>query len=187
MSSSAPNYDITAAISSVNWTQCRSPLTLTGPPRRGLVYSYLAIFRQCGSTWLRQDQIISEADRRSGKAMNKHKQGLDVCPSAVEVGGFKPEPYLNRAETYLLLGKKKRAIAALDRGLRVDSGDQKLLKARGEFGRRKPRVISTLPRGHLVNRVLGRLRRLAWMKIARGAQSQTLDQRRSPAALPSIR
>ena len=89
-------------------------------------------------------------------------------PSAIEVSGFKPGPYLSRAETYLLLGDKERAIAALDRGLRVNPEDPRLLKARGEFGWRESRAVATLPRGHLVNRSLGRLR---WLMRPGAARS----------------
>ena len=138
-----------------------------------LLYTYVTMISEPGSTCLREDQII-EAGRRSDQATRKHEQALDVCPIAIEVGGFKPESYLSRAQTYVMLGKKRRAIAALDRGLRVEPEDPRLLKARAVFGWRKPRIVSALARGHVVNRVLGRLRTLASAKIPRGAQSEIL-------------
>lgn len=96
-----------------------------------------------------------------------------MSKSSSEVSEFRPKPYLCRAETYLLIGKKEAAIAALDRGLRIDPEDQELLKARGEFGWRKTRFVSTLPRGHFINRVVGRLRTLGQSKIGSGAISRT--------------
>ena len=91
----------------------------------------------------------------------KYQEGLDLCKTGVELSEFDGEPYLYLAKTYLLFGRKKLAIEALDRGLQVDPDGERLLKMRGEFGWRRPTAISSLPRGHVLNRVAGRLRGLA--------------------------
>ena len=91
----------------------------------------------------------------------QYQQGLDLCKTGVKLSEFEGEPYLYLAKTYELFGKKKLAIEALDRGLQVDPEGKRLLKMRGEFGWRQPTVVSSLPRGHVVNRVAGGLRALA--------------------------
>ena len=91
----------------------------------------------------------------------KYQQGLDLCKKGVELSEFDGEAYLYLGKTYLLFGQKKSAIEELDRGLQIDPEGRRLLKTRGEIGWRRPTVLSFLPRGHVVNRVAGRLRSLA--------------------------
>ena len=90
----------------------------------------------------------------------KYQQGLDLCKTGVTLSEFDGEPYLYLAKTYMLFGRKKPAIDALDRGLRVDPQHRKLLEMRCEFGWRKPLAVPSLSRGHFLNRVAGELRTL---------------------------
>ena len=85
---------------------------------------------------------------------------MDLCKTGVELSEFDGESHLYLAKTYLLFGQKKLAIEELDRGLQIDPEGRRLLKTRGELGWRRPTVLSFLPRGHVVNRVAGRLRSL---------------------------
>lgn len=90
----------------------------------------------------------------------EYEQGLDLCKIGVVVSEFEGEPYLVLAKTYMLFGRKKPALNALESGLEVDPEDERLLKMRREFGWRRPIAMSSLPRGHFVNRVSGELKTL---------------------------
>jgi len=94
----------------------------------------------------------------------QYQKGLELCKIGVEVSEFEAEPYLYLARTYMLFGRKKPAIDALDRGLRVDPENAKLVQMRREFGWRQSTALSSLPRGHFVNRVSGELRTLVVRK-----------------------
>ena len=91
----------------------------------------------------------------------EYQEGLDLCKIGVEVSEFEVESYLYLAKTYMLFGRRKPAIDALERGLRVDPEDEKLARMRSEFGWRRSTAVSSLPRGHFVNRLSGELRTLA--------------------------
>ena len=95
------------------------------------------------------------------KRERKYQEGLDLCKIGVGLNEFDGEPWLYLAKTYMLFGRRKPAIGALDRGLQLDPEGRDLLKMRSEFGWRRPPVMSALPRGHTINRVAGGLRSLA--------------------------
>ena len=134
---------------------CRSGDWVTGLPQLRYVAKYRSTDEQLPGVF------YSHLGYGLANHERKYKQGLDLCKIGVELSEFEGEPYLYLAKTYILFGKKKLAIRALDRGLRVDPEDKRLLKVRGELGWRRPAVVSSLPRGHVVNRVAGGLRSLA--------------------------
>lgn len=88
----------------------------------------------------------------------QYKYGLDLCKTGVRISDFEGETHLYLARTYMLLGSKKQAIAALDRGLRVNPNNPWLLQMRAEFGWRRAPLVASLARNHVVNRTYGELR-----------------------------
>jgi tetratricopeptide (TPR) repeat protein len=84
------------------------------------------------------------------------KEGLEICLKALSYEPRNPHIYLNLAHLYLLADSKKKAIDAIDRGLRISRDHRWLLRLREEMGVRKSPPIPFLPRGSAVNAKLGR-------------------------------
>lgn len=108
----------------------------------GLYYSYLG-------------HALARCERR-------HAEALALCEHAVRLGFFEPENFMNLAWVRLLAGDRRGALDAIDAGLALDAQHAALRELSERFGRRRPPVLSFLPREHALNRKLGRWRH-AWM------------------------
>ena len=84
--------------------------------------------------------------------------GLRYCRAGVDRETWQAENHLNLARTYLLAGKTKRAITALDNGLAVDPTHAAMVVLRLSLGVRRPPTFSFLDRSHPLNRITGRIR-----------------------------
>ena len=98
------------------------------------------------------------------KFKNKRREGLALCEHAVKMEFYQPDNQLNLARTQLLNGNRKRALEAVDRGLKIDSDHAELLALKAEMGSRRPPVLGFLDRGNFLNVFLGRLRHSASSK-----------------------
>jgi len=92
------------------------------------------------------------------KFKNKRREGLALCEHAVKVEFYQPENQLNLARTLLLNGNRKRAIEAVDRGLKIDGDHEELLEFKREMGSRRLPVFGFLHRDNFLNVFFGRLR-----------------------------
>jgi tetratricopeptide (TPR) repeat protein len=86
------------------------------------------------------------------------ERGLGLCREALRADAGCAEIYLNLARVLMTHGRKAEAIRYLKRGLMVDPHDVGLIHEWRQLGMRRPPVLPFLPRRHLCNRVLGRLR-----------------------------
>jgi predicted Zn-dependent protease len=86
------------------------------------------------------------------------REGLRLCRRALRMGASEPEIHLNLARLYLEVDRRAESVRVLDQGLAIEPENTALLVLRHQLGRRRSRVLQFLPRGHLVNRALGRLR-----------------------------
>lgn len=86
------------------------------------------------------------------------REGLALCEHAVRQEFFVGENYANLARVWLLLGRKRRAVEVVEKGLRVEGSCTALLILRHELGCRRPPPLRFLPRRHPLNRVLGHIR-----------------------------
>lgn len=85
-------------------------------------------------------------------------EALRLCRLSVKRNAFQPDNYLNLARTCLLRGRRRLAVQALNRGLRVSPGHPELLELRLDLGRRRPPVVPLLHRNNVLNIYLGKLR-----------------------------
>lgn len=92
------------------------------------------------------------------KFKNKRREGLALCEHAVKIEFYQPDNQLNLARTHLLNGNRKRALEAIERGLKIDREHHELLELKQELGSRRPPVLGFLDRGNFLNVFLGRLR-----------------------------
>jgi len=98
-------------------------------------------------------------------------QAVRLCRYACRQDDDDAEPYMQLAHVLLLAEARNKAIAALDRGLKVRPDDPGLSSLRSELGRRRPPVLGFLPRAHAVNRWLGRLRHQLQSPVATDARA----------------
>ena len=104
----------------------------------GLYYSYLGL-------------ALARCQRR-------HSEGIELCERAVSLGFFDPENFLNLAWARMLAGDRRGALDAVERGLKLESRHAALKELAQRLGRRRPPVLSFLPREHPLNRRLGQWR-----------------------------
>ncbi|RIL05085.1 MAG: hypothetical protein DCC71_11710 [Proteobacteria bacterium] len=86
------------------------------------------------------------------------ERGLGLCREALRADGSCAEIYLNLARVLMSHGRKAEGIRYLKRGLMVDPRDAGLIQEWRRLGVRRPPVLRFLPRRHLVNRCLGKVR-----------------------------
>ncbi len=84
------------------------------------------------------------------------KEGLELCLKAVGSDRRNPHIYWSLSQLYMLSGSRKKAIEALEVGLRVAPDHRGLLKLRDDLGVRRPPPIRFLSRDSLVNVKLGK-------------------------------
>ena len=85
-------------------------------------------------------------------------EGLRLCRRAVEIELYQPENHYYLAATYLLAGDRRSAIDALEQGLQVDATHAGLKELMADLGRRRSPMLPFLPRRHVLNRWLGKVR-----------------------------
>ena len=88
----------------------------------------------------------------------QHKRGLELCRRAIDLDFYRAETYVLLAKTHLLLGDRRAAFDTLGRGLQIDPTDSELMTLRRKLGERKQPILRFLPRNHILNRTLGKLR-----------------------------
>lgn len=91
-------------------------------------------------------------------AEKRFKEGEELCQLAIRKEFYHPDYYLNIGKLYLASRDKKRAIWAFRKGLEVDRSDPGLRAAMSSFGARSRPAIGLLPRKHMVNKTLGKIR-----------------------------
>lgn len=89
----------------------------------------------------------------------RFERALELCRSASKEEFFNPDVYTNLARVHLAFGFRAEAIRYLRRALMLDPAHEATLREMSRLGVRMPPVLGFLPRGHLVNRWLGLLRR----------------------------
>lgn len=101
---------------------------------------------------------LAIADRR-------FDQGVELGRSALRQEFFNPDLYLNLARIHLSFGFKSEALRYLRRGRMIDPGNDQIQTLLEELGTRRRQILRFLPRGHVLNRWLGRAR-ARWMPDA---------------------
>ena len=82
---------------------------------------------------------------------------VELARAAVRQEFYNPELYVNLSRIYLAFEFKPEAIRFLRRALMVDPENDDVQRKLADLGIRRRPPIRFLPRGHLLNRLLGRL------------------------------
>jgi len=88
----------------------------------------------------------------------KFKPAIDLCKRAIELQFYNVDHYANLARVYVAAGNRKKAIEAVEQGLKPHPEDETLLKVRKQLGVRAKPPVPFLDRAHPINVTLGQAR-----------------------------
>jgi len=88
----------------------------------------------------------------------KFKPAIDLCKLAIELQFYNADHYANLARVYVAAGNRKKAIDAVEQGLKSHAADETLLAVRRQLGVRAKPPIPFLDRDHPINVTLGQAR-----------------------------
>ena len=88
-----------------------------------------------------------------------NNNGLLLCRDAASNEVFEGEVFLNLACAEWACGNRKRAVDAIRHGVKIDADHEQLNRACAKLDCRKKCCFGFLPRGHKLNRFVGRLLR----------------------------
>ncbi len=117
-----------------------------------------SMFRELVESGCRDPKVLSLGGYLVATEEGDVKTGLGWCERAIEIAFYDPEMYVNLARLHERTGWKTQAAQVLRKGLRMDPGNEKLLSEIRRVSPRTPDAISLLPRDHVVNRTIGKLR-----------------------------
>jgi tetratricopeptide (TPR) repeat protein len=86
------------------------------------------------------------------------RQGVELCEKAAARDSFDAVLQLNLGKAYRHVGRTTKALAAFERGLRLDSTNLRLSIEKSRLDRRARPFVPGLGRDHPLNRSLGRLK-----------------------------
>jgi Tfp pilus assembly protein PilF len=116
------------------------------------------VFRQLINEGCRDPKVLSYGGLLVATEEGDVKTGLAWCERAVEMAFYDPQMYVNLARLHERTGWKTQAAQVLRKGLRIDPDNEKLLVEINRVSPRTPDVIPALPRDHVINRTLGKMR-----------------------------
>jgi predicted Zn-dependent protease len=99
-------------------------------------------------------------------AEQKWAEAEKLCHSAMRMNRRHAQLYLNLAEVYVAADRKQDAADILARGLHFAPHDIRLKMALDRLALRRPPILNFLPRRHVINRNLGRIRHQALQVLA---------------------
>ena len=88
----------------------------------------------------------------------KFKPAIDLCKRAIELQFYNVDHYVNLARVYVAAGNRKKAIEAVEQGLKLHAEDETLLEVRKQLGVRAKPPVPFLDRAHPINVTLGQAR-----------------------------
>jgi len=87
----------------------------------------------------------------------EYDEALSLSVWAAKKEFYNPDIYLNIGKICLLMGRKDLAFRAFKKGLRIDKTHKGITGQLKKLGCRRPPPIPALPRGHILNKIIGRL------------------------------
>jgi Tfp pilus assembly protein PilF len=116
------------------------------------------LFRELVDRGCREATVLSFGGFLIATEEGDVKTGLSWCERAVEIAFCDVQMYINLARLHEQTGWRSQAAAVLRKGLRQEPGNPRLL---AEINRVSPRtrdILPLLPREHVVNKAVGKLR-----------------------------
>jgi hypothetical protein len=97
--------------------------------------------------------------------LNSNEKGLSLCREAACNELLNGDVFLHLACAELANNNRKHAIEVIQHGMKIDPDHARLKRACAKIECRKKCCLGFLPREHLLNRILGRLRRRSGQEI----------------------
>ena len=116
------------------------------------------LFRELIEYGCRDPEVLSYGGFLIATEEGDVKTGLAWCERAMEMAFYDAQMYVNLARLHEQTSWKTQAVQVLRKGLRFDPGNETLLVEINRISPRSPHPIPALPRGNVVNRILGKLR-----------------------------
>ena len=85
------------------------------------------------------------------------KQAVKLCEKAAKNNLYHPEIYHNLGRVYVMRNERKKALEALQHGLKIDPENEAILSELRRMGTRKDPPIPILHRNHFLNHYLGKV------------------------------
>jgi len=89
----------------------------------------------------------------------RRHDGMELARYGLQVQPNEPDNHHNMALLYLMLGRRRAAMQALEAGLLHHPEHPRLTALHQEMGVRRPPVLRFLPRGNPLNVAAGKVRR----------------------------
>lgn len=106
----------------------------------------------------------------------RRREGLELCRYAVKREPREAENWGNLAVLYLMVGERRKAVRALDKGLWLSADNESLLRMRTEVGCRRRPPLPFLSRENPLNVAAGRLRHRLMTKVERRRAQRAADE-----------
>ena len=88
----------------------------------------------------------------------KFKPAIDLCKRAIELQFYSAEHHANLSRVYVAAGNRKKALEAVETGLRIHPEDTYLISVRRSLGIRARPAVPFLDRSNPINVSLGQAR-----------------------------
>src|SRR5204862_6932473 len=88
----------------------------------------------------------------------KIKPAIDLCKRAIELQFYSPDHHANLARVYVAAGNRKKAMEAVEAGLKIHPEDEALIAVRKSLGVRARPPVPFLDRKNPINVSLGMAR-----------------------------
>jgi len=88
----------------------------------------------------------------------KFKPAIDLCKRALELQFYSSEHHANLSRVYLAAGNRKKALEAVEAGMRIHPEDEGLISVRRSLGVRARPAVPFLDRSNPINVSLGQAR-----------------------------
>ena len=116
------------------------------------------LFRELIDGGCREAKVLSYGGLLIATEEGDVKSGLAWCERAVEIAFYDVQMYINLARLHEQTGWRSQAAKVLRKGLRQDPGNIRLLAEINRVSPRTPDILPILPREHIVNKSIGKLR-----------------------------
>ena len=88
----------------------------------------------------------------------RYKPAIDLCKRAIELQFYNADHHANLARVYVAAGNRKKALEALEAGLKIHPEDEGLIAVRKSLGVRARPAVPFLDRSNPINVTLGQAR-----------------------------
>jgi tetratricopeptide (TPR) repeat protein len=88
----------------------------------------------------------------------QYREAVDLCKRAIDLEFYNGDHYANLARIYLAAGQRKKAVQAVESGLKVAPEHDDILAVQQAIGVRKRPAVPFLDRSHPINVTLGQVR-----------------------------